>query len=318
MKNSVSYKTINLAASLVWVMSIGAMEQPAQEFVNSQDIKNLNQSIMMAVEDEGTSLKNSRGLFGWISDLYYGIDANVIYELESGTLTKDVVAQNKGLQARACEGTLMALKGKKTEALCKMINEFKKFNMLGAIAMHSTPVTQFLNLEIFEACKQNDSAKLLNILKAMNNTYFVVDKGWYDSITRLLNQEIPTVCNQNDHAKLRDMLFVAKAMKLCVNNDLITIINPILNEQKEQKVAKFEAIVQNQRKAMQEVQVQLEKDKLECNKHLTEASEILVLQHYLEGKTLKKDQVIHALGRNDKTEDVSVLLQSVKNFTEKK
>lgn len=191
MKSSIQYKGITIMASLVCIASLGAMESelPVTNLVSSQEIKELTQSIMMATEEEVDSSKESRGWFTGFKDWIFGLDTNVVSELQKGTLTKDMLAQDKELQSRACKAVTSALQNKRTENLCTLLNQLHKFEMLACVTEQNDAITQFLNAQIPLICEQKASVKLMDVLTTMKTMQFVVDSTLVVAINEVLNEQ---------------------------------------------------------------------------------------------------------------------------------
>lgn len=189
MKSSIQYKTITIMGSLICIASIGAMEQqPTTNLVSSQEIKELTQSIMMATEEVDSS-KESRGWFTGFKDWIFGLDTNVVSELQKGTLTKDMLAQDKELQSRAYKAVITAIEKKRTENLCTLLNQLHTFEMLACVADQNEAIAQFLNMQISLVCEQKACPKLMDILTTMKTMQFTVDSTLLIAINEVLNEQ---------------------------------------------------------------------------------------------------------------------------------
>ncbi len=186
MKNSVSvsYKTVNLVIALVWVASMSAME-PRDDLVTSQGIKDLSKSIMQA---EGSDDSSRSWIATW-SDWWHGLDTNVVSELQQGTLTKEAVAQDKVLQARAYAAIDTAITKNRTENLCVLLQQLKSFDMLNLDQKQHESITQFLNKEITNTCQQKVAVKLIAILNAMKTAELPVHNDSLDAVNGVLNEQ---------------------------------------------------------------------------------------------------------------------------------
>ncbi len=317
MKSSLFYKTINIVASLACIASIGAMEQ---EFVSSKDFKDLSQSIMMAQGDIESSLKGSheenecslkgsqesRGWFSGISDWWNGLDTNVVFELQEGTLTKDLVAQDEKLQKRACDAIVTAIEKKRTENLCTLLNQLNKFEMLSSVAKHNDSIAKFLNTEIVLVCEQKSCSKLMNILQTMQSMQLVVDSASLGVVNDILNEQ-----------KARDIQAFKKIYQ--ETNGFVAIILEHLENSKEQH--KDSSVTINQAQGLVEVTLMgLEKNKEQYKTPLVEAKDILLLQKYLVGKgtEIKPKIVKEELGLKDSDNALNALLKALKSFADKK
>lgn len=188
---SISYKAVNLVVTLVWVASLSAMEPRDDNLVSSQDIKDLSASIMMAEGQEEPLQKNSLGWFvsswSW-SDWWHGLDTNVVSQLKEGTLTKEALAQSKPLQTRVYNAIDEAIKSKKTENLCVLLNQLKKFELVLGEQQHES-ITLFLNNQIPMVCQKKASAQLITIINTMKAADLSVNNDLLGGINAVLDEQ---------------------------------------------------------------------------------------------------------------------------------
>ena len=248
MKNSVSvsYKTINLAVALVWVASIGAMEPKDDTLVTSKDFRDLSASIMRAEGKEEPSLNNSGG---WFSSFTFKDFSDWWHGLDT-----NVVAE---LQQDTLTKEVVAQDGK---------------------------LQQRAHDAIDIAIAKKRTENLCDLLKQLNKfDMLVLDKRQRESITQFLNEKILVACQQKAPTKLIEIINTMKTAEISIKSDSLTVINAVMNEQKESAVQIFNHKLISTQVAVLKLKEQMEKDREEYKGPLKDAQEIVLLQEYLNG-----------------------------------
>jgi len=189
MKNFVSYK-ISIFVSLLWIASLSAMESDKlskNNFLVSKDLKDLEQSIFLA--KNGPPEQESSGWFSAasekVSNWWYGADNNLMAKLKEGTLTPDTVAQNEKFQKDVEDAFYSAIKSKRTENLCGLLEILITLGLLSNNENQCNAIADFLNQELVATCQQKQFDKFEKTRDTMRVANISINT---DSINKVLDE----------------------------------------------------------------------------------------------------------------------------------